>query len=166
MVWLAEAEEPGPPGGHRFGRPRPRVGREATSNAIGIRASGSPRWCAGARTSRPSPDPTSYRLACAWLGADSARSLAVEDSPHGVAAAVAAGLLHGGGPSSAHPGPRLSAADLVLDSLEVLPLADAVERAGRRSPPGLRLPARRGQPLDAWVLTPRVAVTVIWSWPR
>ncbi len=38
------------------------------------------------------PDPEPYRRALALLGADAATSLAVEDSPTGVAAAVAAGL--------------------------------------------------------------------------
>jgi putative hydrolase of the HAD superfamily len=38
------------------------------------------------------PDPALYRLALARLGLDSAACLAVEDSPHGAAAALAAGM--------------------------------------------------------------------------
>jgi HAD superfamily hydrolase (TIGR01509 family) len=38
------------------------------------------------------PDPESYRLAAAKLGADPPRCIALEDSPNGVAAAEAAGL--------------------------------------------------------------------------
>lgn len=38
------------------------------------------------------PDPSCYRLACDRLQADPAKAVAVEDSPAGVAAAVAAGI--------------------------------------------------------------------------
>ena len=41
---------------------------------------------------RTKPDPEGYRLALARLGADAARSLAIEDSPAGARAARAAGL--------------------------------------------------------------------------
>ncbi len=42
--------------------------------------------------SRTKPDPEGYRLALDRLGADVGRSLVIEDSPAGVAAALAAGL--------------------------------------------------------------------------
>jgi len=38
------------------------------------------------------PDPTVYLRACAALGVDAPTALAIEDSPHGIAAAKAAGL--------------------------------------------------------------------------
>ena len=131
MEWLAEAADLGLPVGIASSSPADWV--EGHLERIGIR----PRFATvvGRGEGVPAkPDPTSYRLACARLGADSARSLAVEDSPHGVAAAVAAGLYTVAVP---HPLTRdldLSAADVVLDSLEALPLAEAVERAWRRSP--------------------------------
>jgi HAD superfamily hydrolase (TIGR01509 family) len=133
MDWLAEAAELGLPVGIASSSSAEWV--EGHLERIGIR----PRFAAVVCRSEAvpaKPDPTSYRLACARLGADSARSLAVEDSPHGVAAAVAAGLYTVAVP---HPLTRdldLSGADLVLDSLEALPLAEALERAGRRSPSG------------------------------
>jgi HAD superfamily hydrolase (TIGR01509 family) len=79
------------------------------------------------------PQPTSYRLACEHLGADPACSVAVEDSPNGVAAAVAAGLYTVAVP---HPLTRdldLRLADLVVDSLWSLSVAEAFDRAARRS---------------------------------
>ena len=83
------------------------------------------------------PSPTSYRLACARLGADAGRSVAVEDSPHGVAAAVTAGLFTVAVPHDLTSDLDLSAADLVLTSLDDLTLSDAVARAaGRPGRPG------------------------------
>jgi len=69
------------------------------------------------------PDPTSYRLACEALGADPRRSIAVEDSPHGVAAATAAGLFTVAVPHDLTSSLDLSAADLVVGSLTELSLA-------------------------------------------
>ena len=79
------------------------------------------------------PEPTSYRLACERLGAEPTRSVAVEDSPRGVAAAVAAGLYTVAVP---HPLTRdldLGRADVVVDSLSDLSVAEAFERAAARS---------------------------------
>jgi HAD superfamily hydrolase (TIGR01509 family) len=42
---------------------------------------------------RSKPDPEPYQLAAAKLGADPGRCVAIEDSPNGVAAAEAAGLI-------------------------------------------------------------------------
>jgi HAD superfamily hydrolase (TIGR01509 family) len=41
---------------------------------------------------RPKPDPDLYLLACADLGVDPSRSVAIEDSPNGMKAAKAAGM--------------------------------------------------------------------------
>jgi HAD superfamily hydrolase (TIGR01509 family) len=77
-------------------------------------------------------DPTSYRQACTQLGADPRCSVAVEDSPHGVSAAVGAGLWTVAVPHPLTAGLDLSAADAVVGSLSELPLADALDAARRR----------------------------------
>jgi HAD superfamily hydrolase (TIGR01509 family) len=79
---------------------------------------------------RPKPAPDIYLESCARLGADPADSVALEDSPTGVAAAVAAGMRVVAVPSL--EGVDLSAAHLVAPSLA----DDAVRRAV-----GLRLAA-------------------------
>ena len=56
------------------------------------------------------PDPTGYRLACERLGVDPAGALAVEDSPAGVRAAVAAGVGEVIGVSTTHDESELSEA--------------------------------------------------------
>jgi HAD superfamily hydrolase (TIGR01509 family) len=81
----------------------------------------------------PKPDPTSYLEACRLLGADPRRSVAVEDSYHGVAAAVSAGLFTVAVPHGLTNDLDLSAADLVAASLLDLGLADVLARAAARS---------------------------------
>jgi HAD superfamily hydrolase (TIGR01509 family) len=71
----------------------------------------------------PKPAPDIYLAACAALGAAPARTLALEDSPTGVAAAVAAGCYTIGVPSLA--GITLDRAALVVESLA----APAITRA-------------------------------------
>jgi HAD superfamily hydrolase (TIGR01509 family) len=78
------------------------------------------------------PRPDSYLRACRELGADPASSLAVEDSPHGVRAARAAGLFTIAVPHALTVALDLSAADLAVDSLESITLAEALDRAARR----------------------------------
>lgn len=63
----------------------------------------------------PKPAPDLYLLACSRLGVGPSRSVALEDSPTGVAAAKAAGMTCIGVPS--HPDERLAMADVVVDSL-------------------------------------------------
>lgn len=66
----------------------------------------------------PKPAPDVYRLACRRLGVDPTAAVAVEDSPTGVRAAQAAGLVCIGVPSDAdHP---LPGADRVVGSLAQL----------------------------------------------
>lgn len=65
---------------------------------------------------KPAPDP--YELACDLLEVDPARAVAFEDSPVGVASAVAAGLWVIGCPS--FDGERLERAHAVVSSLEAL----------------------------------------------
>ena len=76
------------------------------------------------RTGVGKPAPDVYLLACEDLGADPARSVAVEDSGHGIAAAKAAGLACVAVPSRITRHTDLSAADLTVASLADLRLAD------------------------------------------
>jgi HAD superfamily hydrolase (TIGR01509 family) len=48
------------------------------------------------------PDPEPYLTACRWLGVDPRRSIVLEDSPHGVASAEAAGCRVVAVPEVAH----------------------------------------------------------------
>jgi HAD superfamily hydrolase (TIGR01509 family) len=64
------------------------------------------------------PAPDLYLRACADLSVEPAESIALEDSPTGVAAAKAAGMTCIGVPS--HPDERLAEADIVIDSLTEL----------------------------------------------
>ena len=70
------------------------------------------------------PAPDVYLRACADIGADPRRAVALEDSAHGVAAARAAGLATVAVPSRITSYHDLSGADLVVDSLLDLHLAD------------------------------------------
>ena len=70
------------------------------------------------------PAPDTYLAACVALGVAPAAALALEDSPHGVAAAKAAGLRCVAVPNAITAGLDLSGADLFLSSL-----ADASLRA-------------------------------------
>lgn len=56
------------------------------------------------------PDPAGYLLACTRLGVDPADTLAVEDSPAGIRAAVAAGVGDVVGLSTTHDAAELTAA--------------------------------------------------------
>ena len=69
------------------------------------------------------PNPDVYLRACSDLGADPTRSVALEDSAHGVAAAKAAGMRAVGIPSRITVHNDFSQADLVVDSLEDLSAA-------------------------------------------
>jgi len=137
MDWLAGAADLGLPVGIASSSPAEWV--EGHLDRLGIRQLFAAVVCRSEDVPAK-PDPSSYRLACACLGADSARSLAVDDSPHGVAAAVAAGLYTVAVPHPLTRGLDFSPADLVLDSLAALPLVDVVERAWQRSPAGRARP--------------------------
>lgn len=70
----------------------------------------------------PKPAPAPYVEACAAIGADPRRSVAFEDSATGVASATAAGLLTVVCPHGLTRFHDLSAADLVVPTLEGLDL--------------------------------------------
>ena len=83
--------------------------------------------CAGnGRPAKPAPD--TYLGACAALGVDPRRAVAIEDSPHGIAAAKRAGLACIVVPNAITESLDLSAADLRLGSLADCSLTDALER--------------------------------------
>lgn len=94
---------------------------------LGLRGHFEHVMCAGeSRPGKPAPD--TYLAACAALGVDESRALAVEDSANGVAAAKSAGLWCVVVPNSLTKSLDLSAADLRLDSLAACSLKDAVAR--------------------------------------
>ncbi|MGI8661804.1 MAG: HAD family hydrolase [Acidimicrobiales bacterium] len=72
---------------------------------------------------RSKPAPDLYLAACAALDAAPAASVALEDSSNGVTAAKAAGLVCVAAPCAMTEGSDLSAADLIVGSLEVVDLA-------------------------------------------
>jgi len=98
---------------------------------------------------RSKPAPDTYVLACKDLGAAPARSVALEDSSPGIAAALAAGLNVVAVPSAITRHTDLSAAHLTVSSLDHLTLVELCELVagrvaadgGQGEPPG-RPPAR------------------------
>lgn len=128
--WLAEAHDSGVPVAVASSSPRPWV--EGHLTRLGLRRYFSCLVCTdGVVPAKPAP--TSYRLACERLGVDPWRSVAVEDSPHGVSAAVTAGLFTVAVPHGLTQDLDLSAADLVSDSLERLDLTEMLARAAGRA---------------------------------
>lgn len=128
--WLAAAHHSGVPVGVASSSPRAWV--EGHLTRLGLRGYFSCLVCTdGVVPAKPAP--TSYRLACERLGADPWQSVAVEDSPHGVAAAVTAGLFTVAIPHGLTVGLDLSAADLVSDSLDRLDLTETLAKAALRA---------------------------------
>jgi HAD superfamily hydrolase (TIGR01509 family) len=77
---------------------------------------------------RAKPRPTLYLEALAALRLEPHEAIAFEDSPNGVRAAKAAGVACVAIPNPATSMLALDEADLVLDSLADVPLADLLER--------------------------------------
>jgi beta-phosphoglucomutase-like phosphatase (HAD superfamily) len=86
--------------------------------------------CADGDTTRCKPSPALYTETLKLLGVRGDEAIAIEDSPNGIAAARAAGIFCVGFPNDVTSALDLSSADLVLDSLEDVPLADLLERVG------------------------------------
>jgi HAD superfamily hydrolase (TIGR01509 family) len=128
LRWLSEAEGSGVPVGIASSSPLEWV--EGHLDRLGLRDFFSCVVCRDADVPAK-PSPTSYLLACERLGADAGRSVAVEDSPNGVAAAVTAGLFTVAVPHGLTSDLDLSAADLVVASLDDLTLSGALARAAR-----------------------------------
>jgi HAD superfamily hydrolase (TIGR01509 family) len=74
------------------------------------------------------PDPELYSAVCACLGVAPGEAVALEDSANGIAAAKAAGMRCVAIPNPMTAGLDLSAADLRLDSLADIPVAELLER--------------------------------------
>jgi HAD superfamily hydrolase (TIGR01509 family) len=130
LRWLSDADRLGVPVGIASSSPAEWVAGHL--DRLGIRRFFSSVVC---RTDQipAKPAPTSYLLACEELGSDPSRSVAVEDSSHGVAAAVSAGLFTVAVPHRLTAGLDLSDADLVVGSLGDLTLPDVLARASRRT---------------------------------
>jgi HAD superfamily hydrolase (TIGR01509 family) len=86
--------------------------------------------CADGDTERCKPSPALYLEALELLGVEAGEAIAIEDSPNGIAAARAAGIYCVGFPNDVTNALDLSAADLVVGSLEALPLPDLLARVG------------------------------------
>ena len=78
------------------------------------------------------PDPAVYRLALSRLGLGPGRAVAFEDTPHGVAAAHAAGLACVAVPNAYVPVELFAAADLVLPSAAAADLSSVLAAATSR----------------------------------
>jgi len=72
----------------------------------------------GEEVAEGKPDPGVYQLAAERLGADPATCVAVEDAPHGIAAARAAGMLVIAVPHARSEALDLRQADMVVADLE------------------------------------------------
>ena len=84
--------------------------------------------CADGDRERCKPSPALYLEALERLGLQPHEAIAFEDSPNGVAAAVAAGIYTVAVPNPVTAALDFDAADLVLDSLDDIPLADLLRR--------------------------------------
>lgn len=121
---------------------------ERTDLKLGLASSSSRDWVGGHLTSRGlvhhfdcirgsddvsrvKPDPELYVSVLDALGARAQSSIAIEDSPNGIAAAKAAGLFCVAVPNRMTKGLPLQGADLVLDSLSDLTLEELAQIAGR-----------------------------------
>jgi putative hydrolase of the HAD superfamily len=82
----------------------------------------------GDEVALPKPSPQVYLLALDRLGVTAGHAVAVEDSPHGAAAAKAAGLRCIAIPNTHAAPDSFDAADLVLTSAADLSLADALAK--------------------------------------
>jgi len=124
--------------------------REAVAEAkrlglrLGVASSSSRRWVTGHLTrlgldgfdcvrcrddvAEAKPDPELYLSVCACLGVAPAEAVALEDSANGVAAAKAAGMRCVAIPNPMTASLDLSAADLRLQSLADVSVAELLER--------------------------------------
>ena len=127
-AWLDAADELGLRVGVASSSDREWV--EPLLDQLGIRERFEHVVCYGSGlAAKPAPD--LYRAACAALGVEPDAAIALEDSPHGIAAAKAAGLWCVAVPHAITELLDLSQADLVLRSLADLSLYDVLRaRAG------------------------------------
>ncbi len=83
-------------------------------------------------TERHKPDPDPFLETARRMGVDPARCVVLEDSPNGLLAAKAAGMVGVAVPTAMTAPLDLSAAALRIGSLADLSLAQLLEQAGRR----------------------------------
>jgi HAD superfamily hydrolase (TIGR01509 family) len=131
VAWLDEADAAGL--GVAIASSSPDDWVDAHLGRLGLRHRFDPIVTAGGAF-RGKPAPDTYLEACAQLGVEPRHALALEDSPHGIAAAKAAGLHCVTVPHALTETLDLSAADLRLSSLSECTLADALTRLN--APPG------------------------------
>jgi HAD superfamily hydrolase (TIGR01509 family) len=124
--WLVQADVLGLPVGIASSSPAHWV--EGHLLRIGLRDRFSCVVCRGSDIPAK-PSPISYLTACEQLGADPLQSVAVEDSPHGIAAAAGAGLFVVATPHPLTQDLDLSGADMVAASLDDVSLSDALATA-------------------------------------
>jgi HAD superfamily hydrolase (TIGR01509 family) len=86
--------------------------------------------CADGDTARCKPSPALYLEALELLGVAANEAIAVEDSPNGIASARAVGIFCVGFPNDVTSALDLTQADVVVESLEDVSLADLLERVG------------------------------------
>ena len=84
---------------------------------------------AGDEVLKTKPDPQVYRLAAQRLGVKPSQAIAIEDSPNGVMAAVAAGLLCVAVPNTMTAGLDFQQADFVFPSLADISLSKLLQLA-------------------------------------
>jgi HAD superfamily hydrolase (TIGR01509 family) len=127
LDWLAEAKRLGLPVGIASSSPRQwvvdhldRLGLVDQFSCIRCRDD----------VGEAKPSPASYRAVLDYFGVAPSEGLAVEDSVHGVAAAKAAGMRCVAVPGPLTRGMDFSGADLVLDSLDQVDLADVLTSLG------------------------------------
>ena len=128
-AWLDEAEALGIPVGIASSSPISWV--ERNLERLQLRQRFACLACCG-EVLPAKPDPTSYRHAVEQLGGDPARSVAVEDSEHGVTAATGAGLWTVAVPHPLTESGDFAAAHLVVGGLDELSLSDALELSSGR----------------------------------
>ncbi len=130
-AWLDEADTLGLPVAIASSSPRDWVethlGRLGLAHRFAfIACFGDPGADGRALAGKPGPD--TYLAACAAIGVETGAALAVEDSPHGITAAKAAGLWCVAVPHEITERLDLSHADVRLSSLADASLLDVVAR--------------------------------------
>jgi HAD superfamily hydrolase (TIGR01509 family) len=86
--------------------------------------------CADGDTTRCKPSPALYVEALETLQVDASEAIAFEDSPNGIIAARAAGIFCVAFPNDVTSALDFSEADLLVESLEDVPLDDLLSRVG------------------------------------
>ena len=128
VSWMEEARQLGVRVGVASNSPREWV--EARLNQVGVRQLIDTVSCRD-ESERAKPAPDIYLKACFRLGTAPHRSVAVEDSRTGVAAAKSAGLRCIAVPNRLTRHHDLSAADLIVNSLASVDFVEAIERIDR-----------------------------------